>query len=96
MTAAGHGFRADDGVITATAGMLRSGSDSLERLGGSVPSPPNAGPVSGTMGALMSKLVGAAGQISTGAAAAAEAVDQGGKAYVETDQAAKESLPHGG
>jgi hypothetical protein len=87
------GFQADQGIIADTAMMLRSGSDSLERLGGSVPSPPDAGDVSGVMGSLMSKLVGAAGQISTGAAAAADAVDQAGAAYQTTDGAAKNSLP---
>jgi hypothetical protein len=89
----GGGFQADQGVIADTAMMLRSGSDSLERLAGSVPSPPDGGDVSGIMGSLMSKLVGAAGQISTGAAAAAEAVDRGGAAYLTTDDAAKRSLP---
>jgi hypothetical protein len=90
---AGGGFQADQGVVADTAMMLRSGSDSLERLGGSVPPPPDAGDVSGIMGSLMSKLVGAAGEISTGAAAAADAVDRAGEAYVTTDGAAQRSLP---
>ncbi len=89
----GSGFQADQGVIADTAMMLRSGSDSLEQLGGSVPPPPDAGDVSGIMGSLMSKLVGAAGEISTGAAAAAEAVDRGGAAYLTADGAAERSLP---
>jgi hypothetical protein len=41
----------------------------------------------------MSKLVGAAGEISTGAAAAADAVDRGGAAYLTTDDATTRSLP---
>jgi len=75
----GGGFQADQGVVTDTAMILRSGSDSLERLGGSVPPPPDAGDVSGIMGLLMSKLVAAAGEISTGAAAAADVVDRAGE-----------------
>jgi hypothetical protein len=89
----GDGFQADQGVIADTATMLRSGSNSLERLGGSVPPPPDAGDVSGIMGSLMSKLVGAAGEISTGAAAAADEVDRGGAAYLTTDGAVQHSLP---
>jgi hypothetical protein len=89
----GDGFHADQGVIADTAMMLRSGSDSLERLGGSVPRPPDAGDVSGIMGSLMSKLVGAAGEISTGAAAAADEVDRAADAYVTTDGAVQHSLP---
>lgn len=89
---AGGGFDADEGVITGVASMLRSGSDSLEALGGSVPGTPDAGEVSAAMGLLMSKLVGAAGEVSTGAAVAAAAVEEGGKAYLEIDQAAEQSL----
>jgi hypothetical protein len=90
----GDGFLVDDGVITGVADMLRRGSDGLEKVGGSVPEAPDAGEVSGVMGVLMSKLVDAAGEVSTGAAAAAAAVEEGGRAYVETDQAATRSLPH--
>jgi len=37
--------------------------------------------------------VGAAGEVSTGAAAAAEAVERGGAAYLTADDAAERSLP---
>lgn len=92
MTAVG-GFHADEGVIAGVPNILRSGSNSLEQLGGAVPPPPDAGKLSAVMGSLMAKLVDAAGEVSTGAAAAAAAVEQGAKVYVESDQAAENSLP---
>lgn len=93
MTGPGEGFRADEGVIEGVANMLRNGSDSVEALGASTPGPPDAGHVSGVMGALMSKLVDAAGEVSPGVAAAAAAVQQGAKIYVAADDAAKAGLP---
>lgn len=91
----GDGFQADEGVIAGVSNMLRSGSDSLEKLGTSAPEAPDAGAVSSVMGLLMSKLVDTAGEISTGAAAAAAAVEQGGQTYVEADQEGARTLTRG-
>jgi hypothetical protein len=91
----GGKFSADPGVIDNLASMLRSGSDGLNNLAGSVPGVPNAGDVSGQMAVLIAKQVGAAGEIAVGAGAAADAVSQGGTAYTETDHAAAQSLPKG-
>jgi len=86
------GFTADQGVIEETASILRSGADSLESSGRTPPAP-DAGELTGVMGSVMSKLVNAAGELSTGTSAAADAVAEGGRTYAEADDAAKQSLP---
>jgi hypothetical protein len=74
--------------------MLHNGADSLNALAGSVPAVPDAGGVSGVMAALIAKQVDAAGEIAVGVGAAADAAAQAGKAYTETDDAARRALPH--
>lgn len=90
----GEGFTADRDVIEGVARMLRSGSHSIENLGGSVPGVPDAGEVSAVMASLMSKLIDAAAEVSTGVAAAADEVEHSAQTYGESDQAARDTLPH--
>ncbi|HEX3649861.1 MAG TPA: hypothetical protein VHV49_15655 [Pseudonocardiaceae bacterium] len=87
------GFSADPGVLDGVAGMLRGGADALDDLAGSLPGVPNAGPVSGDMTIAVARQLAAAGEYAIGVAAAGQAVAEGGKAYQETDDAAKRSLP---
>lgn len=89
----GGGFKADQGVIEGLTKTLRSGSDALNDLAGSVPSMPDAGALSGQMAALISKQVDAAGEYAIGVGAAAQAVEEGGRVYQGADDAAKRSLP---
>lgn len=91
---AGGGFTADLGVIDGVARMLRSGSQAIEDLAGSVPGVPDAGEVSAVMASLMSKLTDAADEVSTGVAAAADEVERSAQTYGESDQAARDNLPH--
>jgi hypothetical protein len=90
----GEGFTADLDVIEGVARMLRSGSQSMEDLGGSVPVAPDAGEVSVAMASMMSKLAGAAGEVSTGVAAAADEIERSAQIYRESDQAARRNLSH--
>ena len=46
------------------------------------------------MASLMSKLTDAAGEVSTGVAAAADEVEHSAQTYGESDQAARDNLPH--
>lgn len=91
---AGEGFTADPNVIEGLARMLRNGSQSMEDLVGSVPGVPDAGEVSAVMASLMSKLTDAAGEVSTGVAAAADELEHSARTYRECDQAARDNLPH--
>lgn len=91
---AGEGFTADPGVLEDVARMLRSGSRSIEDLGGSVPGVPNAGDVSGVMGSLLSKFADTTGEVSTGVAAAADEVERSAQTYAESDRAAQDNLRH--
>ncbi|MGH3623060.1 MAG: hypothetical protein ACRDQ5_14900 [Sciscionella sp.] len=90
--AGGGGFDADPGVIDGLAGALRSGSSGLEELGGSVPGTPDAGDISADMGSLMSKLVDAAGEFSTGLAAAGDALTQTGEDYFTAEKDNKQHV----
>ena len=85
-------FLVDPGVIDGLASGLRSGSAGLERLGGSVPAVPDAGEVSGQMAGLMSKLVDAAGEFSTGMAAAGDAVAEGAQSYANDDHGSAQHI----
>lgn len=87
------GFSADPGVLDGIAGMLDGGADALNDLAGSVPGVPDAGSMSVDMAKAISDQVAAAGEYAIGVAAAGQAVADGGKAYQETDDAAKRSLP---
>jgi hypothetical protein len=87
------GFSVDPGILDGVAAMLRGGADSLNDLAGSVPGVPDAGPVSADMANVIAHQVEAAGEYAIGVAAAGQAVAEGGKAYRETDDAAKRSLP---
>ncbi|SDP56231.1 hypothetical protein SAMN04487905_105220 [Actinopolyspora xinjiangensis] len=89
------GYEVDPGELDNLAGSLRDGSDSVEELG-SAPGVPDAGPLSSEMGKLMSLLTGAAGELSTGVAAAADAVSEGGRVYVENEEFAERNLPSTG
>lgn len=73
--------------------MLGGGADALNDLAGSVPGPPNAGPLTADLTMVVAHQVEAAGEYAIGIAAAGQAVAEGGKAYQETDDAAKRSLP---
>lgn len=86
-------FLADEGVLDAVAAGLRRGADSLNDLAGSVPSVPDAGPLSGEMAALLSTQVSAAGEYAVGVGAAASAVADGGQAYQRADDSVRQSLP---
>jgi hypothetical protein len=46
------------------------------------------------MASLMSKLADAAGEVSTGVAAAADEVERSAQTYGESDQVARDNLPH--
>ncbi|PRW65229.1 hypothetical protein [Actinopolyspora mortivallis] len=86
------GYEVEPAELDTLAGSLRSGSESVEDLG-SAPGVPDAGPLSAEMGKLMSLFTAAAGELSTGVAAAAAAVAEGGRVYVDTDQSAERNLP---
>ncbi len=79
------GYEVDDGTLQGIASSLRSGSESVADLEGSVPSAPDAGAVSGPLGQLLSHFVDQAGELATGVAAAADAVEDSGRTYASTD-----------
>jgi hypothetical protein len=87
-----EGFTADLSVIEGVVRMLRSGSQSVKDLGGSVPQAPDAGEVSAVMASMMSKLAEAAGEVSTGVAVAADEVERSAQTYRESDQVARHNL----
>jgi hypothetical protein len=90
----GNGFNADPGLIQGLGKKLRSGSDSLNNLAGGVPGVPDAGDMSGIMGAVIAKQVQAAGELATGVGAAASVLADNARSYDESDQQAKRALPH--
>ncbi len=79
------GYEVDEGTLQGVAASLRDGSQSVADLGGSVPSAPDAGAVSGSLGQLLSHFVDQAGELATGVAAAADAVEESGRSYASTD-----------
>lgn len=79
------GYELDDGTLRGIAASLRSGSDSVADLGESVPPAPDAGEVSRQLGHLLSHFVDQAGELATGIAAAADAVEDSGRTYASTD-----------
>ena len=88
------GYEVDDGTLQGIAAALRSGSQSVADLGGSVPSAPDAGAVSGPLGQLLRHFVDQAGDLATGAAAAADAVEDNGRTYATTDDENSQRFQH--
>ncbi|SFE07529.1 hypothetical protein SAMN04487819_107227 [Actinopolyspora alba] len=85
-------YEVDPEELDNLAGSLHDGSDFIEDLG-SAPGIPDAGELSSDMGKLMSLFTGAAGELSTGVAAAAGAVAEGGRVYVDNEEFAEQNLP---
>jgi hypothetical protein len=83
------GYEVDPVVLTEVATILRDVGEALDTAGREAPGVPDAGPVSGDMGALMAHLAAAAGELVVGAGAAGDQVAKGGRTYAETEDSAR-------
>lgn len=86
------GYEVDPGALQGISKTLRSGSQSIEDTGGSVPESVDAGDLTGVISELVSVFTNAAGELSTGLMSAAEAVDDGGRVYEADDDAAAQNF----
>ena len=81
------GTKADLAALDAMARTLRASADGLDAVGSTAPGVPDAGEVSGLMGAALAHLTESAGNLVVGLKGASEQVSQAGQGYARTDQA---------
>ena len=86
------GTTADLPTLDSMAGRLSQSAQSLDAVGKSSPGVPNAGDVSGIMGAALAHLTGSAGNLVLGLVGASEEVTQSRQQYAGTDQSAANSF----
>lgn len=86
------GYEVDPGALQGISKTLRSGSQSIENVSSSMPESVDAGEFTGVISELVSVFASAAGEVSTGLMAAAEAVDDNGRVYQDTDDTAAQDL----
>ena len=72
-------------TLSAIAGTLESGAQSIEGIGGGAPSGVDAGVMSAFVSSLLGTLSSSAAGVSEGLASAASEVRAGAQAYGETD-----------
>jgi hypothetical protein len=82
----------DLGTLDAMASRLDQAADALDAVGGRAPGLPDAGEVSGLIGAAIAHLTESAGNLVLGMKGAGEAVVQARRDYAARDQAAAASL----
>jgi S-adenosylhomocysteine hydrolase len=78
----------DLSALDALSSRLRVAADALDAAGGGAPGMPNAGDVSGIMGAAIAHLTHSAGNLVLGMKAAGAEVAQARSQYAGRDQAA--------
>ena len=83
---------ADLGALDAMASRLDQSADALDAVGGKAPGLPDAGEVSGIMGAAIAHLTESAGNLVLGMKGASEAVTLARRDYAGRDQAAATSF----
>lgn len=84
--------RADLMAMDSMASRITQSAQALDAVGKSSPGLPNAGDVSGIMGAAVAYLAGSAGNLVLGLMGASEEVTQARKQYAATDQSAANSF----
>jgi hypothetical protein len=83
---------ADLSALDAMAGRLGESADALDAVGGKAPGVPDAGEVSGIIGATIAHLTESAGNLVLGMKGASEAVARARRDYAGRDQAAAETF----
>ena len=86
------GTQADLPSMDSMARRLSESAQALDAVGKSSPGLPNAGDVSGIMGAAIAHLTGSAGNLVLGLTGASEEVSQARQQYTSADQSAATSL----
>lgn len=84
--------KADLLTLDGIAHRLSQSAQALDAVGKSSPGVPNAGDVSGIMGAAIAHLTGSAGNLVLGLMGASEEVTQARKKYAGTDQSTANSF----
>jgi hypothetical protein len=83
---------ADLPAMDVMARRLSQGGDGLDAVGNGAPGVPNAGEVSGVMGAVIAHLAGCAGDMVLGMKGAGDEVTQARQAYAAQDAGAAQSF----
>ena len=78
--------------LDAMAGRLVRSADALDAVGGKAPGVPDAGEVSGILGAAIAHLTESAGNLVLGMRGASEEVSRAGRDYAGRDRAAADSF----
>jgi hypothetical protein len=86
------GTKADLPILASIASRLNQSAQTLDAVGASSPGVPNAGDVSGIMGAAVAHLTGSAGNLVLGLRGASEEVTQARQQYAGTDESAANSF----
>jgi hypothetical protein len=88
----GDGTQADLPTLDAIARRLTTSADGLDGVGKSSPGLPDAGDVSGIMGAVIAHLTDRAGELVVGLKGASEEVTQARQGYAKIDQSSASSF----
>jgi hypothetical protein len=86
------GTEADLPVLDALAARLRRAGESLDAVGNGAPGVPDAGDVTGLMGAVVAHLSESAGNVVVGLAEAADRIEQTRRGYADRDAGAAASF----
>jgi hypothetical protein len=86
------GTQADLPTLDAIARRLTTSAEGLDSVGKSAPGVPDAGEVSGIMGAAIAHLSDNAGELVVGLKGASEEVTQARQGYAKTDQSSANSF----
>lgn len=86
------GFTADPAQMETMASTLRNAGLTLDSVGSSAPSAPDAGEVTADIAAVIGHLANSAGELVVGVAAAGDAVAQGGADYAEAEESGRRSF----
>jgi hypothetical protein len=78
-------FDVDPALLGGIAGRLRRAGDELDALGGSMPDTPDAGEVSGALGAVLAHLAAGAGNLVVGLREVGDRVTSSRDGYVDAD-----------
>lgn len=86
------GTQADLPTLDEIARRLTASADGLDSVGKSAPGVPDAGDVSGIMGAAIAHLTDNAGELVIGLKGASEEVTQARQSYAKSDQSSADSF----
>jgi hypothetical protein len=89
------GYEVRPETLDAVAGILRNASDEVASVG-EPPDVPNVGIVSGLVAAVAAHLAEQTVTLTATLDGTADAVDAGGRSYVEAEEAARDALPKPG